>query len=60
MKYIEWLEPYDKEGTPVICRMKYEDVAKVQRAKDKRYVSDEQAVDDFIVIHWAQIKEYRE
>lgn len=59
-EYIEWIEPFSDGNEPVICRMRVEDVASVQRRREPRYVSDEQAIDDFVVTHWATRKEYAE
>lgn len=60
-KYVEWDEPYDGEQDPphVLLRMTIEDAVRAMRRKDKynQYQSDEQALDDFIVIHWARIVE---
>jgi hypothetical protein len=58
---IEWYEPYDAEGKlNLICRMTKEDAIQAQyKARDQVrpgfvYESDQQALDDFMVIHWAR------
>jgi len=51
---IEWIEPFDAEAKyTLICRMTEEDIIKYQREREPRYTSDQQALDDFMVIHWA-------
>lgn len=51
--YLEWVEPMDDGGTPMICRALKSDIAKVQRKREPRYENDEQAIEDFRVVHWA-------
>jgi hypothetical protein len=51
--FIEWVEPLGRGSEPVYMRARASDVAKVARALEPRYESDEQAVEDFMVIHWA-------
>lgn len=50
---VEWVQPYGKHSEPVYSRMSYEDIAKTRRKDEPRYTSDQEAVDDFCVVHWA-------
>ena len=60
---IEWNEPYDKDGKyNLICRMTCEDVIKYQKQRDivtewidrtGTIYTDQQALDDFMVVHRA-------
>lgn len=56
---IEWVEPFDSKARyPLICRMKEEDIIAYQRAREPRYSSDEEALGDFMIVHWAyKVKE---
>ena len=65
-KYVEWVEPFWNEypDVPVILRLTVEDAIIVQKAsleksgnKTFKYESDEDALDDFVVIHWGNIVE---
>lgn len=64
-KYMEWMEPYDDGDSCVICRMSFEDVIKSMKKYQEAfkdhpnypYKSDQDALDDFQVIHWAAIVE---
>ena len=60
MLYVEWIEPFCfKENGPeclsVIQRMLVSDVIKWQRWREPRYLSDKDALDDFLVVHWAKV-----
>jgi hypothetical protein len=63
--YVEWIEPFDTSGSiPLICRLTVEDAIKFQLGAPERagntvfkYESDEQALDDFMAVHWARIVE---
>lgn len=64
MKYVEWIEPFDTlpDGTtigPVYCRLAVDQAIlhrKNQvRGTDFTYESDEQALDDFLVVHWGKV-----
>jgi hypothetical protein len=63
MKRVEWVEPYDNNHPSIVltCSLSVEDAIKAQKnsAAFKEYVyeSDERALEDFVTIHWAQIKE---
>ena len=61
-KYVKWVEPYDSDANGCVeLRMTVEDVIKCQRAHvalvrpDFKYESDEQALQDFITVHWGEI-----
>lgn len=63
--WIEWCEPFDAEAKHVaIMRVKPEAAISFQKralAQSKWnfiYKSDQDALDDFICTHWAQVKEY--
>ena len=63
-KYIEWDEPHyytpndaseDSENyLPITCRATVEDIVKFQRKREPRYVSDQEASDDFLVVYWGR------
>ncbi len=63
-KYVEWMEPYDCE-LDVVCTVKVsvEDAIKLQKKVAGKeihqfvYDNDEQALDDFICVHWGRIVE---
>ena len=59
-RLIEWNEPYDSECKyNLICRMTVEEVIDYQmnredlKEKGFKYKNEQQALDDFMVIHWA-------
>jgi hypothetical protein len=63
-KYVEWNEPFCfKESGPrtlnVVQRMLVSDVIEWQhwhgKQLGKNYKSDEDALDDFVVVHWATV-----
>lgn len=58
-KWVEWYEPW-YDNLDVIVRSPVEDVIKHQRSREIRYKDDQTALDDFLVIHWATIKEYND
>ena len=60
MKWIEWIEPFGPSNEPVYCRVKEATAIATQRAILKKargieYVSDRDALMDFIVVHWAKV-----
>ena len=61
MRWVEWDEPHSDKGgndyLPIVCRAKVEDVIKFQRRREPRYETDEDALDDFVVVYWARIVE---
>jgi hypothetical protein len=60
-KYVEYEEPaYDRDGIVInqTIRLKVEDAARLmQLTYPGTYETDEEALDDFIVVHWATIKD---
>lgn len=67
VKYVEWVEPrYSHNELPVhvILRCTPEHAANYAKNTCKQlgrtniYVNDEEALEDFMVIHWAEFKEY--
>lgn len=58
VRWIEWIEPFGDGNEAVIMRALPSDVAAVQRKREPRYETDEQAIDDFMVVHWAQYVDY--
>jgi hypothetical protein len=64
-KYVEWVEPhYGPEELPVDVFLRCTIAHAINFARNTAeklghsYASDEDALDDFIVTHWAEIKEY--
>jgi hypothetical protein len=65
-KWVEWDEPYGPEDVHMICRVKADEIIKhmknLQEYKKDHpnypYKSDQEALDDFVVIHWARTLEY--
>ena len=62
--YVEWVDPFDREAKyAVIFRMTVSDVIAYQHGRDDHrekgyvYESDADALDDFVVTHWASIIE---
>lgn len=51
--FIEWVDPLANGKEPVYSRARFSDIAAVRRRQEPRYKSDEQAVEDFMVVHWA-------
>lgn len=57
-KYAVWDQPFSMEPlTNVESWMSFEDVVKWQRHREPRYETDEQAFDDFLVVHWGRMVE---
>lgn len=60
-KYVEYDEPaYDRDGIVInqTIRMTAEDAAKLMRLLNPgRYASNEEALDDFVAVHWATVKD---
>ena len=68
-KWVEWSEPVYYKGSDEaeledwveeVKRMRVGDVILMRRTEEPRYESDQQALDDFLVVNWAQIVEYPE
>ena len=63
-EWIEWVEPFlsdvvNLDGDPVFCRVKPATAIAAQRysamqAKNYDYPTDEQALEDFMIVHWAK------
>lgn len=61
MIWIEWVEPFDVAGNPMYCRVARDVVIAAQKeavkARKFEYLDDQQALDDFIAVHWAKVIE---
>lgn len=61
--WIEWVEPWGILDEPVYCRVEAEAAIKVQKFTANQakpgfvYESDEDALLDFMTIHWASRRE---
>lgn len=59
--WIEWVEQFGPNDEPVYMKASREAVIAHQKVVGKRmgkpYPDDESALDDFIVVHWASIRE---
>lgn len=61
MDYVEWVEPFSQADASItlICRLTKCDAIKAQRlsglARQYEYRDDQQALTDFITVHWARI-----
>jgi hypothetical protein len=59
MKMIEWVEPIGPNSEPVYCRISEKTAVAVQRSaalqSPKKYIypTDDAAIEDFLVVHWA-------
>lgn len=60
VKWVEWVEPINGKSDPVFCRVRPEvaiQCSKEAAAKTGHvYESDQDAFEDFVVVHWALIK----
>lgn len=54
---IEWVEPLGNGDEPCYQYAYARDIAAVRRRQEPRYESDEAALEDFMVIYWADIQE---
>jgi hypothetical protein len=61
---IEWVEPIGPNSEPVYCRISEKTAVAVQRhssmqSNKKRdvYLTDGAALEDFMIVHWAQFVE---
>jgi hypothetical protein len=58
-EYIEWIEPFGPNNEPVFCRVPVATAIATQRhialtsPKQYEYPTDQAALEDFIVCHWA-------
>jgi hypothetical protein len=65
-KYVEWIEPYytypdGRTIGPVYLKLSVEDAIEVRKVIAAQgnftYENDQQALDDFIVVHWGKLVE---
>jgi len=63
-EYVEWQEPFGQGKYGYICRAKKEEVIRYMRDEyqyqftnhpNYPYKSDEEALADFLIIHWAKL-----
>jgi hypothetical protein len=52
---IEWVDPLGDGAEPCFHQAHARDIAATRRRQEPRYESDEVALDDFMVVHWATI-----
>lgn len=57
-RIVEWTEPFSADGkAAVVCRMTVDDVIHFQMTRqDCRYDDPQRALEDFVTVHWAEIK----
>jgi hypothetical protein len=53
MRWITWVEPFVNSGEPVYCTVSEKTAVEAQR-QIHEYETDEQALEDFMVVYWAQ------
>lgn len=62
MKYVEWVEPGEKDSLPVFCCMPADWAIVFQHhyavVNGRSYPTDQDALQDFLVIHWATEQDY--
>lgn len=58
-KWVEWVEPFNEKSDPVYCRVRPEvaiETSKEAAAKTGHiYTNDQDAFEDFVVVHWGYI-----
>jgi len=52
---IEWVDPLSDGSEPCYHQAHARDIAATRRRHEPRYESDEAALEDFLVVHWATI-----
>jgi hypothetical protein len=52
---IEWVDPLGDGAEPCFHQAHARDIAATRRRQEPRYESDEAALEDFMIIHWATI-----
>jgi hypothetical protein len=58
MKWINWIEPWGPNSEPIYIRAQVETViAKMKANFPERNYTDQQALDEFVVVNWAYITE---
>lgn len=61
-KWVEWIEPFGPNSEPVFCRVRPEVAIAVSKRTagminpDYVYESDQDAFEDFVIVHWAYIE----
>lgn len=59
-KWVEWIEPMNKKSDPVYCRVRPEVAIQCSKEVAEKtgyiYQNDQDAFEDFVVVHWAYIK----
>ena len=62
-RWVEWVEPFI-DSDPVYSRISTETAIKAQKTSAKtigfEYKTDRDALDDFVICHWASIREEEE
>lgn len=57
--WIEWVEPFGPNNEPVYCQIPRSTAILVQKKiaadKGKPYAHDEDAFQDFVTVHWANV-----
>lgn len=59
--WVEWIEPFGPNSEEVYCRVSVKTAIATQRytgAQAKQgfvYATDQEALDDFITVHWARV-----
>jgi hypothetical protein len=56
MKWVEWIEPFGPNSEPVYLSCPATTAVAVMMQAHP-YESDQEALDDFIVVHWATVTE---
>jgi hypothetical protein len=59
--WVEWIEPFGPNNEPVYCRVEASTAIAVRKELAAKlnhvYVNDEDALLDFIAVHWADVIE---
>jgi hypothetical protein len=57
--WIEWIEPFGPNNEPVYCRVTEETAIahqkKIGEHLKKPYLDDQRALEDFIIVRWADV-----
>lgn len=56
MTWVEWVEPFNADSDPVYLRVEKSVAIKTQKTLHA-YDSDQNALDDFVTVHWAKLFE---
>ena len=58
LKWVNWVEPFGPNNEPVYMRAQADTIIKKMKGDfPSRNYTDDMALDDFVVIHWATITE---